>query len=216
MLLLVLANGFFVATEFALVSVRRTRIEQLVAEGNRRARSALDALNHLDAYIAATQLGITIMTEPLAVPETVPAADLLTRLREARAQFALVIDEYGGTAGIVTLEDLVESIVGEIQDELDEPEARVEADGSLVLDGLVTLAEANQLYQLDLRAHGVDVETVGGYLFSALGRPAEIGDQVVALSGQTIRVEELDGLRVARVRVLPSRTAPTNADGATH
>ncbi|MBA2448807.1 MAG: HlyC/CorC family transporter [Chloroflexi bacterium] len=430
-----LANGFFVATEFALVSVRRTRIEQLVAEGNSRARSALDALNHLDAYIAATQLGITMsslalgwlgepvvaslleplflripflpaemreaashtvavaiafavitalhivlgelapkslalqraeatslwvarpihwflavfrpvilslnavgnavvrlagiqpaaghalvqsaeelklsvaasreaglvdetaqelvgraftftdldadqvmvprtevvavpvtisleglvqaaaqsghtrlpvydgdadhivgvvnvkrllplllerckeagdsaeprfdvrahVSEPLIVPGTVPAAQLMARLREARAQFAIVIDEYGGTAGIVTLEDLVESLVGEIQDELEpeEPEVVVGADGSLVLDGLTTLVEAEDRYGLRLRSEAVDVETIGGYVFSALGRVAVVGDEVVVPSGETIRVEDLDGLRVAQVRILP-------------
>ncbi|MDP9370163.1 MAG: CBS domain-containing protein, partial [Chloroflexota bacterium] len=145
------------------------------------------------------------MTEPFAVPETVPATDVLTRLREARTQIAVVIDEYGGTAGIVTLEDLVESLVGEIQDEgeVDDPDPTVEPDGSLLLDGLTTLVEAREYLSLELDHEGFDVDTVGGYVFSALGRPAEVGDEITAPTGQCLRVEELDGLRVARVRVLP-------------
>jgi putative hemolysin len=147
-----------------------------------------------------------VLVEPLVIPETVPAADVLTKLREAHTQIAVVIDEYGGTAGILTLEDLVESLVGEIQDESEEyePEPTVNPDGSLVLDGLTTLGEAKDLYGLDLRSEDFDVETVGGYVFSTLGRPAVVGDEVAAPGGRTLRVEELDGLRVARVRLLPS------------
>lgn len=145
------------------------------------------------------------MVEPFVVPATVPATDVLTRLREARTQIAVVIDEYGGTAGIVTLEDLVESLVGEIQDEgeVDDPEPTVEPDGSLLLDGLTTLVEAREYLSLELDQEKFDVDSVGGYVFSALGRPAEVGDEITVLSGQCLRVEELDGLRVARVRVFP-------------
>jgi len=146
-----------------------------------------------------------VMAEPLAIPETVPAADILNRLREAHTQIAVVVDEYGGTAGILTLEDLVESLVGEIQDESEtyEPEPTVGADGSLVLDGLTTLVEAKEAFGIDLRTEDFDVDTVGGFVFSSLGRPAAVGDEVAAPNGQALRVEELDGLRVARVRVLP-------------
>ena len=157
------------------------------------------------------------MAEPLAVPETVSASDLLNRLRAAHAQLAVVIDEYGGTAGIVTLEDLVESLVGEIEDEFEpvEPEAVVAPDGSRVLDGLTTLVEAREYHGLDLEQEELDVETVGGYVFGVLGRPAEIGDEVTAPTGEVLRVEELDGLRVARVRVLPPRQVTTaDANGA--
>lgn len=148
----------------------------------------------------------TVMTEALAVPETAPASDVLTQLRESHTQIAIVIDEYGGTAGIVTLVDLVENLVGEIEDEL-EPIAvgpAIGPDGSFVLDGLTTLVEAKEYSHLDLEDEAIDVETVGGYVFSRLGRPAEIGDEVTAPDARILRVEELDGLRVARVRVLPA------------
>lgn len=146
------------------------------------------------------------MVPPFAMPESVPASEVLTRMRAARTQIAVVIDEYGGTAGIVTLEDLVESLVGEIRDEgeAEEPEPTLEPDGTIVLDGLTTLVEAKEYYGLDVNADEFGVETVGGFVFSSLGRPANTGDQIEVPSGQRLRVEELDGLRVARVRVLPA------------
>lgn len=145
-----------------------------------------------------------LMTTVLAVPETASASDLLPRLRAAEAPFAIVIDEYGGTAGLITLVDLVESLVGEISDEF-EPSSgngRLSPDGSFSLDGLTTLMEAKEFYDLDLQ--DADVETVGGYVFSVLGRPAVVGDEVMTDQGQILRVEELDGLRVARVWVGPA------------
>lgn len=146
-----------------------------------------------------------VMTPVLAVPETAAAADLLPRLRAAEAPFAIVIDEYGGTAGLITLVDLVESLVGEIADEFEpsNENGRRTADGSFSLDGLTTLMEAKEFYELDLEFD--DVETVGGFVFSALGRPALVGDEVVTEDGQILRVEEIDGLRVARVWVGPAR-----------
>ncbi len=145
------------------------------------------------------------MTEPLVVPETVAAVDVLTRMRESRVQMAVIIDEYGGTAGIVTLEDLVENLVGEIHDEGEgsEAHAEFESDGTRILDGLTTLAEAKEYFDLDLDESLYDVETVGGWVFGVLGRPADVGDEVIAPDGRTLRVDELDGLRIARVRVVP-------------
>ena len=153
-----------------------------------------------------------MMTEALAVPETAPGSDVLTQLRETHTQLAIVVDEYGGTAGIVTLVDLVENLVGEIEDELQPvaPEPERSPDGSFALDGLTTLVETKEFYGLDLEDEDLDVETVGGYVFSRLGRPAVVGDEVVAPDGRVLRVEELDGLRVARIRVLP----PPAADAA--
>jgi putative hemolysin len=145
-----------------------------------------------------------VMTEVVAIPDTAPASALLPQLRDAHTPMAIVIDEYGGTAGLITLVDLVESLVGEITDELEpvSTNGRLTADGSFSLDGLTTLLEAKEFYALDLE-NDADVETVGGYVFSRLGRPAAIGDEVATADGHVLRTEELDGLRVARVRVLP-------------
>ena len=154
-----------------------------------------------------------VMGDVLAVPEMAPAVDLLERLRDTHTPLAIVIDEFGGTAGLVTLVDLVESLVGEIDDEQDpvEPEPEAAVDGSYLMDGMTTLVEAREFHDLDLEDEEHDVETVGGYVFSRLGRPAAIGDEVETPGGQTLRVEELNGLRVVRVRVVPRRES--TADG---
>ena len=144
------------------------------------------------------------MMEPTLVPETLPAAEVLTRMREHHVQMAVVIDEYGGTAGIVTLQDIVTHLIGRVREEEETGAADgLRPDGSLLLDGLTGLVELRESFDIDLESDEIDVETLGGYVFFALGRPALVGDEVVAPSGETLRVEEMDGLRVARVRILP-------------
>jgi CBS domain containing-hemolysin-like protein len=147
------------------------------------------------------------MSEVLAVPETASASGLLTRLRDTHTPMAIVIDEFGGTAGLVTLADLIESLVGEIDDDVNGPEYKevVLNDGSFLLDGLTTLVEAKEYYALDLEDDEIDVDTVGGYVFSRLGRPGVVGDEVSLDDGRVLRVEDLDGLRIARIRVLAAR-----------
>jgi len=144
------------------------------------------------------------MMEPMLVPETLAASEVLTRMRENQIQMAVVIDEYGGTAGIVTLQDIVTHLVGRVQDHDEESLQNGHgADGILHLDGLTGLVELREAYGIDLLGEGYDVETLGGYVFFVLGRPALVGDEVIAPSGQRFVVEEMDGLRVARVQVIP-------------
>ena len=184
-------------TDHIVGVVNVKRLMPLLVEERAAARRGEDATEPFDLR--------QTMGEILAVPETQPAPDLLARLRETHTPVAIVIDEYGGTAGIVTLVDLMEHLIGDIEDELEAapvPE-EVASDGSFPLDGLTTIVEAEEFHDVDLDDEDLDVETVGGYVFSRLGRPAEIGDVVPTLDGRTLRVEELDGLRVARVRVLP-------------
>lgn len=152
-----------------------------------------------------------LLRPALGVPESKPADDLLEEMRASRRQFAVVVDEYGGTAGVVTLEDLLEALVGPIEEEpplgtegQDSGRPEPEPDGSLVLDGLTRLRELAEMGGFDLaEAEREGVETLGGLVMSDLGRIPEVGDEV-ALDGRTLRVEELDGLRVARVRLLPA------------
>jgi CBS domain containing-hemolysin-like protein len=142
----------------------------------------------------------------MLVPETVPATEVLTRMRESHLQMAIVIDEYGGTAGIVTLQDIVEHLIGHIQDEGDNATEQngLGPDGELHLDGLTGLAELRDEHQIDLETAEYDVETLGGYVFFVLGRQAQVGDEIIAPSGETLTVEEMDGLRVARVVIRPA------------
>jgi len=129
---------------------------------------------------------------------------VLERMRQERVQLAVVVDEYGGTAGIVSLEDLLEALVGEIRDERDPAESGSPApDGSLVLDGLTPLGELLDRYNLDVTAEGIDVETLGAYVFVRLGRVAQVGDEV-PVCDHRLRVEEVDGVRVARLRLVPA------------
>lgn len=151
------------------------------------------------------------LSEPIIVPETVPAAEVLNRLRQTRTQIAVVIDEYGGTAGVVTLEDLVEGLVGEIEEEFGTPADHAlgpTADADL-FDGLMSLVEARERFGLDLSEDEFHVETIGGYVFSVLARRPAVGDQVTVPGGRILRVEELDGLRVARLRLLAGPAAPS-------
>jgi putative hemolysin len=143
------------------------------------------------------------MLEPSLVPETLPATDVLAQMRRTHSQLAVVIDEYGGTAGIVTLKDIVTQLVGRIHDEEDGPEQSVLApNGDLHLDGLIGLSELREEHGIDLTGEEeVDVETLGGYVFYRLGRPGAVGDVVTCGAGYVFTIEEMDGLRVARVGV---------------
>ncbi len=150
------------------------------------------------------------MMEPMLVPETLAASEVLTRMRENHVQMAVVIDEYGGTAGIVTLQDIVTHLIGRIQEQGEQTEPDGPGpDGLIHLDGLTGLVELRERYEIDLLSEGYDVETLGGYVFFVLGRPAIVGDEVRAPSGQTFVVEEMDGLRVARIRVVPEHFSGT-------
>jgi CBS domain containing-hemolysin-like protein len=139
-----------------------------------------------------------MLHEPLTVPETLKADDLLTDMRKRRTPLAIVIDEYGGTAGMVTFERLMERIVGEIgsADEGGASAITVLTDGSALIDGLALTTDVN--VQFGLRIDEDLYDTIGGYVLGRLGRRPRLGD-TVEVGGRKIRVEALDGLRVARV-----------------
>jgi CBS domain containing-hemolysin-like protein len=132
--------------------------------------------------------------EVLTVPETLRADDLLDEMRRRRAREALVIDEYGGTAGIVTFESLMERIGGEFGGAAGRISVR--PDGSADIDGLTLVADVNAQFGLEIDE--TTYTTVGGYVLGRLGRRARIGD-TIDVDGRHMRVEALDGLRVAKV-----------------
>ena len=135
--------------------------------------------------------------EALTVPTTLAAGEVLAQMRRRGVREALVIDEYGGTAGMVTFESLMERIVGELATG---GGARINVlpDGSADIDGLVLTAEVN--LQFGLHIDQDTFTTVGGFALGQLGRRPRVGD-VVPIEGRTMRVEALDGIRVARVRL---------------
>jgi len=149
----------------------------------------------------AGEIDLTPMLhDPLTVPETLKADDLLTDMRKRRTPLAIVIDEYGGTAGMVTFERLMERIVGEIgpADGGGTPSISVLTDGSAMIDGLALTTDLNVQFGLQIDEDSYD--TIGGFVLGRLGRRPRLGD-VVEVGGRRIRVEALDGLRVARVRL---------------
>ncbi|WP_414832304.1 hemolysin family protein [Afifella sp. YEN Y35] len=146
----------------------------------------------------------------LFVPPSMPARMLLERMQAGRTQMALVIDEYGGTDGLVSLEDLVETIVGEIEDEHDDEEdadiAKV-AEGVFVADARAELDELADVIgpAFQMGELGEEVETVGGLIYTLLGRIPVRGEIVNALDGFEIEILEADPRRIKRVRIRERR-----------
>lgn len=143
-----------------------------------------------------------LMVDPIRVPSTMPLDKFMIQLRGKGLQIGIVLDEYGGTAGLATLEDAVEEVVGDLADEHDRARFGISryADGSLTFSGLTRPAE---LEDFDLKiAEDDDYDTVSGFVMSELGRIPEVGDQIM-VSGGVISVTRMDGRRVDRLRFTP-------------
>lgn len=145
---------------------------------------------------------IALMVEPLRVPETMRLETLMVELRAKGLQLAIVIDEYGGTAGIATLEDLVEELVGELADEHDRAKSGVTrgANSSVLFPGMIRPDELQEM--AILVPSKASYETVAGFIMSSVGRVPLVGDEV-AIENGTLRVERMDGRRIDRVRFTP-------------
>jgi CBS domain containing-hemolysin-like protein len=147
----------------------------------------------------------------LFVPPSMPVVDLLTEMRRKRTHMAIIVDEYGGTDGLVTIEDIVEEIVGEIEDEHDEeeavlitklPEGGFAADARLDLDDLERVV-GESFIDLEL---GDEVDTLGGLSFLMAGRVPETGERLAHPNGWTIEIAASDGRRVERLLLHPPKT----------
>jgi CBS domain containing-hemolysin-like protein len=142
-----------------------------------------------------------IMQDAFFVPSSREIEDLLTDMQRLKRHMAVVLDEYGGTAGIVTMEDLLEEIVGEIHDEYDESESELEpSDHATTLPGSMEIDEANERFDF-----GIDSDhytTVGGYVFGTLGRLPSVGDRV-SVRNAVLEVIEMDERRVGDLRIRP-------------
>jgi putative hemolysin len=141
-------------------------------------------------------------------PASKPVDDLIPEMRRQRIKMAIVIDEFGGTAGLVTLEDLIEEIIGEIQDEHEEnePVDFQEVGGGIVrVWGAVAPREVNERLGLDLPEDQYD--TIGGFVFGRLNRIGEVGDEV-EVDGGTFRITRMKGRRIEYVRFSPEAPAP--------
>lgn len=136
----------------------------------------------------------------LIVPESMDVSVLLKTMQKQRSQMAIVVDEYGGTAGMVTIEDIVEEIVGDIQDEFDEERPTAERRGKRIfsVDAKMLLEELEDILEIDIEDE--DVDTVGGWLYDQIGQTPRVG-QMAAAGGNLFYVEEVDGVRITRVLI---------------
>ncbi|STP29731.1 hemolysin [Enterococcus durans] len=144
-----------------------------------------------------------IMQEPLFVPETIFIDDLLYEMKKTQNQMAILLDEYGGVVGLATLEDLLEEIVGEIDDESDEVENLYEKvdEHEYLIQGRMLIDEFNEAFDSDL--HMSDVDTMAGYLITALGMIPDEGEKLsFDVDNITLISEEMEGSRILKIRVL--------------
>lgn len=158
-----------------------------------------------------------LMEDVLRVPETVHLDSLLLQLREGALQLAIVLDEYGGTAGMTTLEDLVEEIVGEVSDEHDSGNVEERplhmGNEDWMFSGLLRPDEiSDYIDELDIEENPA-FETMGGFMMYALGRVPEVGD-TVPVEGGTLRIETMEQRRVDRIRFIPTPEASSTREGS--
>jgi putative hemolysin len=166
----------------------------------------IGVLHVRDLFTAMHERGLAsvkleeLLRQAYVVPETKDLASLLQEFRRTNNHFAVVVDEYGDMAGICTLEDLIEEIVGEIEDEFDISEVQIEQvdDDTYRLDGMFPIDEFNGRFGTDLPDE--DFHTVGGFVFGQLGRAPEVGDDV-SWNGLQFDVLEVDGSRIERMAV---------------
>src|SRR5450755_2373308 len=163
--------------------------------------------------LSATKIIRTI----LFVPPSMPAIDLLAKMQATRIHLALVIDEYGGSEGIVSIEDIVEEIVGEIDDEHDEAAAKTvirQNDGSFVALGRASLEEAVAVIgpEFDIGNAAEEVDTIAGYIVTLVNRVPVRGELVPGPGAFEIEILDADPRRVKRVRIYPSKERRRGAD----
>lgn len=141
-----------------------------------------------------------VMRTPYFIPETKLIEDLLKEFRTKRVHMAIAVDEYGGTSGLITIEDLLEEIVGDIQDEYDReaPRMQPQEDGTLLVDARTSVEELEEYYEIEIPREKFD--TIGGYLFHLLGNVPKAGEKV-ADNGLVLMVEESDERKIGLVRV---------------
>jgi CBS domain containing-hemolysin-like protein len=169
----------------------------------RWARLRLSANNPQGSTGRLTDMKISqLMHDALVVPETKPLAELLEEFKDRKRHMAIVVDEFGSTAGIITVEDILEQLVGEIEDEYDIAPvgSQFPAEGkTMVLDGTVSLRDLESQYELELpRDSGF--ETLAGFMLSQLQKIPAVGDSFT-YDGRQFTVEEMDGRRISRVKI---------------
>ena len=183
------------------------------AKQKRRTRkgSAQAPLDLSNVDLSQTVEDAAIVRPVLFVPPSMLASDLMARMQADRIQMALVIDEYGGTDGLVSLEDIVEMVVGDIEDEHDDDEPLITraGDGVFVVDAKAEIEDVADVIGGAFAAgeHAEDVDTIGGMIFNTLGRVPARGEVVQAIPGFEFHVLDADPRRVKRVRIVQGKAA---------
>ena len=177
-----------------VLSQELEQLKSAISDRNNGQR-ALDAIQATDADAKILDL-TPIVVDATFVPETIRIDQLLTEFKKRRQQFAIIIDEYGGTTGIITLADLLEQVFGDLPDETSEtePEIAQRPDGSIQLAGRVSIDEVNELFGLGFPTE--EAVTMAGLVINALGRTAVVGDEV-EINGLRLRVEQVDRFRIS-------------------
>jgi CBS domain containing-hemolysin-like protein len=144
------------------------------------------------------------------VPESKRVHDMLAEMREKQISIAIVVDEYGGTAGLVTIEDILEEIVGEIRDEYDVEEQPVQllTASEVIVDARLPIDDLNEMFDLEIEKH--DFDSIGGFIVNELGRMPNVGDQV-GIDGIRLKVLSVAGRRIKKVRVTKVGSEPESA-----
>jgi len=185
-----------ISSSFSKLPVTEDDLDHIVGVVHLR-----DIVEAMQGERTTTKLARDIMREAIFIPESARISTLLQIFRDRQHHVAIVLDEYGGTAGIVTLEDLLEEIIGEVSDPFDRgTEIEPLPDGSSLVDGLTPIEEVNEYFGLQLTNPHYD--TIAGYFLGRLGRLAKLGDTIVE-DGVRLRVVAMDGRRVARVWIFP-------------
>ena len=179
--------------------------------GSRKPVAAGIVLDLANVDLTRTLAELNLIRPVLFVPPSMLASDLMARMQAGRIQMALVIDEYGGTDGLVSLEDLVEMVVGDIEDEHDEDEPLITktGEGVFVVDGKAEIEEVAAMIGDSFKPgeHGDTVDTIGGMIFNTLGRVPTRGEVVHAVPGFEFHVLDADPRRVKRVRIVADHKA---------
>lgn len=195
------------AKSAAAVTVVPSEKAVKTSEKSAKAPKAEFDLGRVD--LSKTVLEAGIIRPVLFVPPSMLASDLMGRMQAARTQMALVIDEYGGTDGLASLEDIVEMVVGNIEDEHDDDEAMITrvSDDVFIADARAELEELAETIgsDFDIREQLEDADTLGGLIFGSLGRIPVRGEVVQALPGFEFHVLDADPRRVKRVRITRKR-----------